>query len=603
MIGGWELATEPGRLALNRRLDRIYARARRNQDTRASRECHANDLRSCPRCHEFYPGLTYCPCCGEEVTDQIADDQVASRGWHALEVLALVSSALLLFTVFGLPLSLASLYLLLPGVLGAGGLALYAVLRNLRLARLVAEHQPLSAPDLLAGRTPGVVAHRNPHDSPWQATASTPARRTPKAARRHGVLRGLRRVTVDGDTWFSVLLLITALILPPATYAVPAARKALRTRARGQRHRISQVQTTSRTPEHPSPSVLLPVSPTEGDDEFCPTPTGRLLVQAPYPGGRETEAEVVVDGVRVGTTPWEGELDARLVTVEVGGIAHEVMIPECDAALVLELQPVEVPDDWVVIPGGVFSIGPTGDPTFDFPRHQVTVRSFRMWRTEVTVAQYRACVDAGACERPMRADERANWSWPERVDHPINQVTWHDAVDFCSWAGGRLPSESEWEYAARGAGRDIAYPWGDRPATCDLTVMDDGGPGCGRGGTWEVCSRPEGNSAQSLCDMSGNVWEWVRDSYSYWYFTPHEFGAVDGEGAWLWLSSYCPPEPDLAAAVDDCDCVGLPLDGSAWECDHTFHRVVRGGSFLSSVDSDDFVHPFFSEEVGFRCAS
>ena len=112
----------------------------------------------------------------------------------------------------------------------------------------------------------------------------------------------------------------------------------------------------------------------------------------------------------------------------------------------------------------------------------------------------------------------------------MNCLDWQQAVDFCAWAGGRLPSEAEWEYAARSGGPSSSYkyPWGNDAATCTYAVMDDGGYGCGTGRTWSVCSKPAGNTSQGLCDMSGNVWEWVED----WYHGDYTGAPTDGS-AWV----------------------------------------------------------------------
>jgi formylglycine-generating enzyme required for sulfatase activity len=171
-----------------------------------------------------------------------------------------------------------------------------------------------------------------------------------------------------------------------------------------------------------------------------------------------------------------------------------------------------------------------------------------MLRTEITVRQYGECVTAGSCTEPGTGPN-ANWNDPGYEDHPVNYITWGQAVGFCTWAGGRLPSEAEWEYAARSEGQDIAYPWGDvpDPATCTHAVMNEGGYGCATGRTMAVCSIEGGNTTQDLCDMAGNVAEWVQDKYN---------------------SNY----------------TGAPTDGTAWEATG-FNRVVRGGSFVHPADN------------------
>ncbi len=163
--------------------------------------------------------------------------------------------------------------------------------------------------------------------------------------------------------------------------------------------------------------------------------------------------------------------------------------------------------DWMSIPGGSMSI-PGGGGSLHGD-------SFELMKSEVTVSQYRKCVDAGKCTEPDdKSDSKyCNWGHSGREKHPINCVDWNQATTFAAWAGGRLPTEAEWEYAARSGGQSQTYPWGYEEATCSLAVMGDGGVGCGEGRTWPVCSKPGGNSTQDVCDLVGNVWEWVQHSY------------------------------------------------------------------------------------------
>ncbi len=198
---------------------------------------------------------------------------------------------------------------------------------------------------------------------------------------------------------------------------------------------------------------------------------------------------------------------------------------------------------WVSIPGGTYQMGSTAGNSDELPVHSVTVPSFEMMRTEVTVTQYGACVTVGSCTAPDTGGF-CNWDDPGYEDHPVNCVDWSQAVSFCAWVGGRLPSEAEWEYAARSGGQAIEYPWGNDAATCTYTVMNDGGSGCGTGRTMSVCSKTAGNTDQGLCDMAGNVWEWMQD----WYHSDYN---------------------------------GAPADGSAWESPSGLSRVLRGGGFGS----------------------
>jgi iron(II)-dependent oxidoreductase len=228
---------------------------------------------------------------------------------------------------------------------------------------------------------------------------------------------------------------------------------------------------------------------------------------------------------------------------------------------------------WISIPGGTYMMGSSDGLADENPVHPVTVPDFELTRTEITVIQYRACVDAGSCEVPY-AGPFCNWDAEGRDFHPINCMQWHQAHDFCTWQSGRLASEAEWEYAARSGGQDIAYPWGDTVATCEYAVMNglEEGSGCGANHTWAVCSKPAGNTDQGLCDMAGNAAEWVQD----WYHAGY---------------------------------TGAPSDGSAWEDPVGEERVVRGGSWhyataqgVRASKRQNAPPDATSSHDGFRCA-
>ena len=195
--------------------------------------------------------------------------------------------------------------------------------------------------------------------------------------------------------------------------------------------------------------------------------------------------------------------------------------------------------EWIRIPGGSFMMGTNNDDSAgDFsdakPVHRVTVPSFYMSKTLVTNKQYQSCVSAGACT--PNSDQGSAF---DGDNQPVVGVDWNQARTFAQWAGGRLPSESEWEYAARSAGKDRKYPWGDGDP-CSRAVIS----GCGQNtqATARVCSMPSGNTEQGLCDMAGNAWEWVED----WYHGSYN---------------------------------GAPTDGSAWVDPAGSFRVNRGGSW------------------------
>lgn len=200
-----------------------------------------------------------------------------------------------------------------------------------------------------------------------------------------------------------------------------------------------------------------------------------------------------------------------------------------------------VSDPGIPIAAGTFWMGcneeldPEPCGLAELPYHQVNLSAYVIDRHEVTVRAYAACVEAGACTLPG-ADGFCNWNVPGRERHPINCVTPPQASAYCEWAGGHLPTEAQWEYAARGTD-ERSYPWGEAQPDCTLAVMHVGedGFGCGSSSTLEVCSRsPAGDSPFGLCDMGGNVWEWIRDQYDsgYYGWSPKDDpqGPVEGTG-------------------------------------------------------------------------
>ena len=234
---------------------------------------------------------------------------------------------------------------------------------------------------------------------------------------------------------------------------------------------------------------------------------------------------------RLGYEPWTGAADvgpAKVTRVPVALKRDRVAAPIATVSGGSTSQG-DGGLTWVRLATGTFSMGSAEGQDDEKPVHTVRLDAFEMSKSEVTVGQYRACVKAGKCgehhltgyEWPgqeFTKDSRCNWPRGDRADHPLNCVDWSQATSFCRWAGGRLPTEAEWEYAARSGGKSRTYPWGNEKATCSRAVMDDGGAGCGKNRTWPVCSKTRGNTPQGLCDMAGNVWEWVSDWYSRDYY-------------------------------------------------------------------------------------
>jgi len=151
-----------------------------------------------------------------------------------------------------------------------------------------------------------------------------------------------------------------------------------------------------------------------------------------------------------------------------------------------------------------------GPPPVDWVHSKAAGIGFM--RTEATVTQFMSCIEAGYCSskhfNTIVDFEYCNLGSPNREAHPANCVDWQGAAAFCEWVGGRLPTDSEWRSEASEAGTR-EYPWGGLEPSCALCIMFDSEKGCGTERTWPVCSKPDGNSATGLCDMSGSVAEWT----------------------------------------------------------------------------------------------
>jgi len=199
----------------------------------------------------------------------------------------------------------------------------------------------------------------------------------------------------------------------------------------------------------------------------------------------------------------------------------------------------------VFVPGGTFQMGSTEAEVMDalafckqhynfcndwfymreHPQHIVTLDHFWIDQTEVSNAQYRLCVEAGTCAEPTPCKKgEPSYYDAVKTDHPVVCVSWDDAQAYCEWAGARLPSEAEWEYAFRGE-QNLIYPWGNIfdgvklnycDVNCELSHADDHYDDH-YVNTAPVGSYPEDVSWCGALDMSGNISEWVNDwsgSYS-----------------------------------------------------------------------------------------
>lgn len=244
----------------------------------------------------------------------------------------------------------------------------------------------------------------------------------------------------------------------------------------------------------------------------------------------------------------------------------------------------------IKIPAGIFPMGLTPEQVeylyslcdscntnifqFSQPVHEVYLDEYWIYQTEVTVEQYKLCVAAGACLTPHELSSttiRDYFNNPRDQEAPVINVDWDMANDYCSWAGGRLPTEAEWEKAARGTDGRL-FPWGDQLPNSSLANVKPYD-----GDVAYVGKYPKGASPYGVLDMAGNVYEWVSDWYHDKFY-----------------------ETDLASSPN-------PTGPPNFEGQY-YSKVVRGGSFsFEDVIASSGLHDWYEKAkygngVGFRCA-
>jgi formylglycine-generating enzyme required for sulfatase activity len=245
---------------------------------------------------------------------------------------------------------------------------------------------------------------------------------------------------------------------------------------------------------------------------------------------------------------------------------------------ILSVNSADDVTDEILIPAGNFRMGCSSSDTHcydnEYPRHTVYLDAYYIDKYEVTNSLYQTCVAAGVCDRPRStsSDTRDRYyENPTYANYPVIHITWVQANTFCIWAEKRLPTEAEWEKAARGplisAELMFIYPWGNLAP--NRTLLNYAG---NERDTTTVGSYPAGESFYGVMDMAGNVWEWTAD----WY-----------------ASNYYNGSP-----------ANNPQGPNAGE-----HRVLRGGSWIN-IDNDvrstyrGYRDPerWNTSRLGFRCA-
>ncbi len=275
---------------------------------------------------------------------------------------------------------------------------------------------------------------------------------------------------------------------------------------------------------------------------------------------------------RSGWRRWLWVVAAILVIVILSLQATYVLRPQSQAhpTLTATSQVAIIPASQTLVPAGDFLMG-SSDFGNEKPQHTVYLDAFWIDKREVSNGLYQQCVAAGSCSPPsknMSLKRLAYYGVAQYNNYPVIYISWQDARSYCAWAGQRLPSEAEWEKAARGTDGRL-YPWGNTPPTRALANFDDKN---GPSDTMPIDSFADAASPYGAINMAGNVWEWVADWYQVDFYS--------SQTAWR--------NPQG------------PSSGTK--------RVIRGGSLynlalnLRSFSRLEYDPALKSDAVGFRCA-
>ena len=318
-------------------------------------------------------------------------------------------------------------------------------------------------------------------------------------------------------------------------------------------------------PGHPEP--IIPAPPRQR-----PTPADRRTVVTPSGAGMRVVSDEGIPRVSFikSLTRWPRlvlAVAAVALLAAVGVGIYKELIPASTAPSASTPSPspaVTEDENMIYIPGGKFMMGRDDGEVDERPAHEVEVKPFKIDKYEVTNRQYKKFIDATRYPAPATWKDRAYL--PDEATLPVTHVTWQDAAKYAAWAGKRLPSEEEWEYAARGGSKQYRYPWGNewRDGYANVNRQDRPKPA-------PVDSFEQDVSPFGVYGLAGNVSEWVNDSAKY-YVSGRSINACRGK-----------------------------------EC-----KVFRGGNFSTDAKSSTTTYRWYDDlnqptndtlsTTGFRCA-
>lgn len=237
-------------------------------------------------------------------------------------------------------------------------------------------------------------------------------------------------------------------------------------------------------------------------------------------------------------------------------------------------------NEWITIPAGDFIQGCSsaeqtrcnGLTLDEVPTHTVTLSEYQIQKFQVTNGQYKQCAAAGACE-PLYT------TTPDMYNFPVVQIDWYQATTYCSWIGGELPTDAQWEKAARGPSpSENIFPWGDSAPDCTIMNFSDdsNGDGCDAQGMVQAGIYPLNVSYYGVRDMAGNVMEWVKDCWAEDYYQTAP--TTDPQG----------PQPGVGACSHS-------IRGGAWNYSE-LQSHISFRSYIGDPNYNGYVN------LGFRCA-